>query len=160
MHVGFVCRVFYRGKLTDGRTGWYLNQFNAPHNVHGPFITSPPKAERALYDMVNQLEDEGHVMLEAQAHEIHLDDQLVVQEIHTFTLVAFDSGTLHDRSVEEMHGVPNQSPCWESVREARLSPEEDDEYSNFYGHIVAAKVGEKIPADMCHPYETFRKAAA
>lgn len=160
MRIGFACRVFYRGKLTDGRTGWYLDQFDVPHDTHGPFITAPPKAEWTLYDMVNQLEDKGHIVLEAQAHEIHLDDELVVREIHTFTLVAFEGGSLHDRGVEEMYGVPNQSPRWESVREARLSPEEDDEYSNFYGHTVVAKIGEKIPAEMCHPYEIFRETAA
>lgn len=160
MRIGFVCRVFYRGKLTDGRTGWYLDQFDVPNESHGPFITSPQKAERAVYDMVNQLEDEGHVVLEAQAHEIHVNEQLIVREMRTFTLVAFDGGPIHDRRAEEMNGVLNQSPQWELVREARLSPEEDDEYTNFYGHTVVAKVGEKVPAAMCHPYEIFREMAA
>lgn len=156
MRLGFICRVFYRGKLTDGRTGWYLDQFDVPHNTHGPFITSPPKAERTLYDMVNQLEDQGHVVLEAQAHEIHLDDELVVREIHTFTVVMFDRKEL-DKATEDMTGRGYPGPRWEQVQEARLSPEEDDEYTNFYGHTVIAKVGEKIPAEMCHPYETFRE---
>jgi hypothetical protein len=164
LRTGFACRVFYK-EPQPGDRGLCLGDYSVPTGPQGPFM-SWRKAQQTIYDMVNELEDKGCDIIEAQAVQIDIDGNDVVQMIDTFTLVEFADGgdredAIRNQSVGEMQGKHEINPMWIARPEARLSPPFDDEFCKqiVTGETVLVKVGEKMPA-IYQPFEIFQKKAA
>ena len=156
MKTAFVCRAFYRcARQSDG--AWCLSQYDVPH-YDGPILKSPHKAQLAIYHMVNELEDKGCVVLEAQAHEITVDTDGIVRALKSFTVVSFDYTLLGVRAAGGINGTTHQQPRWEAVQEICLSPPFDDERANIYGDTVQVEVGTEMPP-VSQPNRIFANAA-